>query len=119
MFYGNLTDMWWNSDENGTGMSIIHHGSNQLFVIWYTYTDTGEPLWIVFPGGTWENNKTFVGSLYKTRGTGFSQHWSQAAFQVGNSVGTGRLAFTSEDAVTFTYTVNNVSGSRTFTRQRF
>lgn len=117
--YGNLTDMWWDPSQNGTGMSIIHHGSNQMFAVWYTYNDAGDPLWIVLPGGTWEDSKTYSGALYKTRGTGFSQPWNQAAFQVGNSVGTGRFAFTADDAATFTYTVNGVSGSRTLTRQRY
>lgn len=119
VFYGNMTDMWWNTSENGTGMSIIHHGSNQLFAVWYTYSDSGDPLWIVMSGGSWTDSKTFTGALYKTRGTSFSQPWNQSALQVGSSVGNGTLAFTASDSVTFSYSVNGVTGSRVYTRQSF
>lgn len=117
--FGNFSDMWWDDAENGTGMSIIHHGSNQMFIVWYTYTDTGEPLWLVFPGGTWTDNRTFTGALYKPRGTSFARPWNAAAFQVGAAVGNGTISITAADEVKFTYAINGVSGTKTFTRQGF
>lgn len=117
--YGNLTDMWWNPAENGMGMSIIQHGSNQLFIIWYTYNDTGEPLWIVFPGGTWQDAKTFTGALYKARGTAYSRPWDQSAFSIGPSIGSGTLMFSGGDTATFNYTINGVAGTRALTRMRY
>lgn len=118
VFAPNMGDMWWSSAENGTGMSIVHHGTNQLFIIWYTYTDAGDPLWIVFPGGTWSDNRTFAGDLFTTKGTGFTRPWNQAAL-TATRVGNGSLRFNGHDSVTFTYTVNGVNGSRTYVRQRF
>lgn len=116
---GNLTDMWWDPAENGTGMSIVQHGSNQLFAIWYTYAPSGEPLWIVLPGGEWRDNKTFTGALFRTRGTSYTQQWNPANYTAGASVGTGTLTFTEADSATFSYTVSGVSGSRTYTRLKY
>jgi hypothetical protein len=115
--FWNLSDMWWDESENGTGMSIVHHGTNQLFVVWYTYTDAGDPLWIVFPGGKWTNN-TFSGQLFTTKGTGLARPWNPAALSV-TAVGTGALIVNNSNSISFGYTVNGVSGAKTFTRQRF
>ena len=119
MAFGNYSDMWWDPAENGTGMSIIHHGSNQLFAVWYTYAPSGEPLWLVIPGGTWESNRIFTGAVYRTRGTSFTRPWNPANFQVGTPVGTARFNFSEADAMAFSYTIDGASGSRTFTRQLF
>lgn len=118
-FHGNYADMWWNPAENGTGLSIIHHGSNQLFIIWYTYTDSGEPLWLVWPGGTWANDRTFTGFLYRTRGTPFHRPWDPAQFSVTATVGTATLRFDQADSATLTYSTTSGSGTKTFTRQPF
>lgn len=120
-FHGNLTDMWWNTAENGTGLSVIHHGgSNQLFIVWYTYTDAGEPLWLVIPGGTWGADlKTFTGSAYKTRGTAYTRPWSVSAFAVGSPLGSVEFRFTAADAMTLTYVFGATTGTKTFTRQRY
>lgn len=118
-FHGNYADMWWNPSENGAGLSIIHHGSNQLFIIWYTYTDGGEPLWLVWPGGTWTDNRTFTGSLYRTRGTPFHRPWDPAQFSIAATVGSATIRFDQPDTATLTYTTSSGSGTKTFTRQPF
>ncbi len=121
MFFGNLTDMWWNESENGTGLSIIQHGgSNQLFAVWYTYSDVGEPLWLVIPGGTWTaDGRSFTGMAYRTRGTTYSRPWDPATFSVGNALGSVQFTFSAADAMTLTYTFGPSRGTKTFTRQRF
>ena len=100
-------------------MSIIHHSNNQLFIIWYAYADSGEPLWIVFPGGIWLDTRNFTGALYKTRGTSFRQPWNPGAFQVEASVGNGTITIINADQIQFTYTMSGASGTKTYTRQRF
>jgi hypothetical protein len=117
--FGNYGDMWWDPAENGTGMSIIHHGSNQLFAVWYTYTEAGEPLWLVIPGGTWESNRLFAGQVYKARGTSYTRPWNPANFQIGTPIGTARFNFSEADELAFSYTINGTAGARTFTRQLF
>jgi hypothetical protein len=114
--YGNYSDMWWNPAENGTGLSIVQHGSNQLFIVWYTYNDSGEPLWLVWSGGTWLDNKTFSGTLYQTRGTSFRRQWDPAAFVLGNPAGTAQIRFDAADMATLSYSIGASTGQKTFTR---
>jgi Spy/CpxP family protein refolding chaperone len=33
----NYTDLWWNPNESGWGITITQHPTNQIWAIWYTY----------------------------------------------------------------------------------
>jgi hypothetical protein len=116
---GSLTDMWWNPNENGTGLSMIQHGSNQLFIVWYTYTPAGDPLWLVWPGGNWTDPDTFAGFFYQTRGTSFTQPWDPSRFVAGAPYGSGQLRFTAPDRVELTYTIAGATAVKVYTRQGF
>jgi hypothetical protein len=116
----NYTDMWWNPNESGWGISIVQKrpagGSvDTLFAVWYTYdprapdTTTSAstdflPLWIVMPGGTWTTPRTFAGNLYVTLGTPLASTWNPAGLTF-TQVGTFTFNFTDASNGTFTYSV--------------
>jgi hypothetical protein len=116
----NYTDMWWNPNESGWGISIVQKrpsgGSvDAMFAVWYTYdpraADTTTPattdflpLWIVMPGGTWTSSRSFTGNLYVTLGTPFASPWNAAALAF-TPVGTFTFNFTDANNGTFTYNI--------------
>lgn len=64
-----LGDMWWGGiEQNGWGMALMEQVGN-LFGVWFTYDATGAPTWFFMPGGSWANPTTYVGDLYRSRGS--------------------------------------------------
>lgn len=41
----NLTDLWWNPDQSGWGVTLLHQGP-QIHVAWFTYDVDGSPAWM-------------------------------------------------------------------------
>ena len=111
----NYTDMWWNQNESGWGISFAQHtGTNQVFAVWYTYdprepasSGKAKPLWIVMPGGTWTSPTRVTGSAYVTNGVPFNQ---SGASQRTNLAGTFTFEFSSASSGTFTYDIAPQSG---------
>ncbi|HEX4330638.1 MAG TPA: hypothetical protein VH040_00745 [Usitatibacter sp.] len=115
---GNVQDMWWNPSENGWGMSLIQH-HDVLFGAFYIYDASGNPMWVVMPGGAWDATKTvFTGALYEPRGTPFYAY-NAAALQVGTSVGSASITFQDANNATLDYSINGVSGRKFVTREIF
>jgi chitinase len=112
-------DMWWaGQQENGWGLTITQH-QDALFLAWYIYDSSGNPLWVVLPSGQWNAaHTTYSGALYIPSGSWYGN------YQVGNftanaSVGSASIAFTSTSTGTLTYSVNGVSGSKSVSRMAF
>ncbi len=62
-----FTDIWYNPNESGWGMTLAQHGNN-VFGVWFTYDINGLPLWVVMPGVTFNGAMNFTGTLYTTTG---------------------------------------------------
>jgi len=116
---GNYTDLWWNPNESGWGLTITQHSSNQIWAIWYTYDPRQQdpsgggaykPLWINMPGGTWTSPTTLTGDVYVLNGTPFFQAGSN---RQQTRVGTFTFSFTSASTGTFTYNIAPPSGLAT------
>jgi len=110
------TDMWWNPNESGWGISFMQHGgTNQAYATWYTYdpreTDpsTGQhkPLWIVMTGGSWTAPNTITGRAYVLNGTPYFQSGTNRTV---NDVGSFTLTFSSFSTGTFTYNIAPPAG---------
>lgn len=118
----NYSDIWWNPSESGWGLTIADHNT-QMFVVWYTYDETGKPTWITVPGGTFSNGKrNFSGDLYQTRGPAYSAPF--VASQVtATKIGTATFDFAPPGQpagkASFTYTIGNVSQTKIIERQPF
>jgi lysyl endopeptidase len=114
----NVSDLWWNTSENGNGMVLIQHPSTQLVAIWYTYTPANRPLWIIMSGGTWVNGNTFTGDLFITSGNPQTAAFD-AAHTSNRKVGTGTFSFSSASTGSFTWTIDGVTVTKVFQRQAF
>jgi hypothetical protein len=44
----NLSDLWWNPQQPGTGLQVVQQGET-AFVTLFTYGGNGEPFWVVAP----------------------------------------------------------------------
>jgi photosystem II stability/assembly factor-like uncharacterized protein len=113
------SDLWWNPQEPGTGLTITHRASNQTFVVWYGYDAAGAPVWRVMPGGRW-NDRTFTGDVYETTGPAFFGAVFDPSRVVARRVGTAQLRFDNENSADFSYQLaSGESGSKRIQRQLF
>jgi len=112
------TDLWWGgASQSGWGLAITHQFST-MFLAWYVYNDSGQPMWYVATitnatasGGT--------GQLFRTTGPAFSTSFNPNAV-LAIPTGTITVNFTDANNGTISYTVTGEgSGSKTITRQIF
>ena len=115
---GDFTDLWWNPNESGWGLSIVQHPTRVIFAVWFVYGADGKPVWYVLPSGSWTSANVYSGTLYAVSGPPFTTSFNPSLVnQV--AVGTGTLSFTDTNHGTWAYSVNGVSGSKSISRQPF
>jgi hypothetical protein len=114
-----VQSMWWvGPSENGWGMSLIQH-NDTLFAALYIYDASGNPTWLVMPGGSWDSTHTiYSGSLYEATGTPFYAY-DTTHFVPGSSKGSITLSFTDSDNATLDYTIGSSTGHKTITHETF
>ena len=110
------TDLWWNPNESGWGMEIIHQ-YGVMFLAWYVYNASGNPVWYVASDCVVQGSSC-TGSVYSTTGPPLGPSFNPNAVQV-STVGTITANFTDANNATITYTVNGVSATKNITRQLF
>ena len=113
----NYSDLWWNPNESGWGLSLTQHGAT-LFAAWYVYDDRGRATWLVMPGGRWTSATAYTGDLYATTGPDARMPFDPSRV-TRSRVGTATLSFSSRDRGVLTYQVNGVSGTKQIQRQLF
>jgi hypothetical protein len=113
----NFTDLWWNANESGWGVSITHHATGVAFIAWYTYDGFGAPKWYVASECRISNSRC-TGTLYETSGPAFGPTFNPAQVSV-RAVGSITFSFTSANNGTMSYQLNGASGSKAITRQGF
>jgi lysyl endopeptidase len=112
------SDLWWNPNESGWGLNLVQHPSKVVFGVWYTYEMDGTRTWYVMPTGSWTSSTTYTGPLYVTNGPSFEKAFDPAQVQT-REVGTLTLNFSSQNAGTFSYSVDGVTGTKSMQRQTF
>lgn len=111
--------LWWNPAMSGTGLSITQRESQQLFTVWFTYTETGDPTWYVMPGGRWTDRDTFETTLYTARGRPAGVGYDPALHST-TRVGTATLVFREGVRGTFRYRFDDGrTGEMAIEPQRF
>jgi hypothetical protein len=113
---GSYTDLWWNPDESGWGLSVTHHTSGTVFAVWFTYDAQGASKWYVAP----DCRVFLVGcesKLYETTGPAFGPVFDPSRVRA-REVGTLRLSFTGAPS-TMSYVVDGQAGTRAISRQPF
>ena len=113
-----FTDLWWNANESGWGLSLTQH-AGALFGAWFVYDASGKSTWYVIPGGHWNTGTVFVGDVYATTGPDPTAANFDPTRVSRTKVGTATLRFSGTSQASFSYTVNGVSETRSLTRQPF
>jgi serine protease len=103
----NYQDLWWvaNGAESGWGVNFAHQG-NSIFATWYTYDESGAPLWLSALVA-W-NGAAYTGMLYRSAGPTYNNYDSSK--WAATVVGTAALAFADGNHATFAYTINGQDG---------
>lgn len=119
----NYSDIWYNADEPGWGVTIADHGTN-IFAVWLTYREDNMPTWFVIPGGVLsDDRRTFSASIYRTAApldaTGAVDLTSLTVTWAGNATFDFAPSDLPAGQARFTYTVGDVSGSKAIQRQPF
>lgn len=112
------TDLWWNPQESGWGISITHHVSNKLFLVWFTYGPDGRPEWIVAQGGQWTGSASWTGTFYRTSGPPSGGTFDPSQVR-STPIGRATLFFGDADNATLQYEVDGRSGVKNISRQPF
>ena len=118
----NYSDIWWNPNESGWGLTIVDH-ETQLFLVWYTYRQDGSPTWFVIPGGTFSQGKrVFTGDVYQTTGPSYTGTFNPAMV-ASTRVGSVTIDFApsgfNAGTALFTYSVNGYTQTKQIQRQPF
>jgi len=112
----NYTDLWWNRNESGWGITITQHASSRTWAIWYTYdprqqdpsgSGAFKPLWIGMSGGTWTTPTSITGDVFVLTGVPFFQPGSN---RVATRIGSFTFSFNSNSTGTFTYNIEPPAG---------
>jgi hypothetical protein len=113
-----LGDLWWGGmAQNGWGIAMLEQFGG-LVSIWFTYDATGAPTWFIMPGGTWVDDRTYSGAIYRTTGSPLVPHYDVSRFQA-QVVGDFSYHFTDPGHAQFTYRVDGNSGSVPIFREPF
>jgi hypothetical protein len=107
----NYTDMWWvpGGAESGWGINFAHEG-DVIFATWFTFDYTGAAL----PMSAQLNKvgtNSYSGTLIRTSGPPFNAVPFNPDEVIRTPVGTATVTFTTGNAATFSYQVND--GSKT------
>jgi len=110
------SDMWWNPNESGWGISITQQGSI-VFAAWYAYDASGKAIWYVAPNCP-VSGTSCTSRLYQvTGGQSLTKPWTGTG--ATTDVGVITFSFTTPSAATMTYTLNGVTSNRLIARQAF
>lgn len=114
----NHTALWWNPAEPGWGLNLNHQGDT-VFATLFTYSPTGEPMWLVMSNGVRQSGQTFTGELFRTTGPAFNAD-PFTPIGPGNITSVGTMTVTlNGDTGTLNYTVNGVAVSKAIFKQVF
>lgn len=113
-----FTDLWWNPNESGWGVSVTQHGNNMFFRI-FVYDTNDLPLLFVVPGVTMTSATSFTGSVQLTTGPWYGITPFDPTKVVRTTAGTATLTFSDANNGTLSYTVNGVTVTKAITRLSF
>jgi Subtilase family len=119
----NYSDIWWNPNESGWGLTISDHDA-QIFAVWYTYRSDGKPIWYVLTGFSAANGRTlFNGEIWVTTGPQYASVPFNTSQVTATKVGSATLDFApsglAPGVATFNYQLNGINQTKQIQRQPF
>lgn len=112
------TDMWWNPEEPGWGVSVQQHADNRVFVTYYAYDRDGKPTWLVVPDAKWTTAFAVEGAVYRASGPGSDAAYDPKRFAV-TPVGTARIEFGHGGTAAMSLTADGRTVAKNLRRQAF
>ena len=114
------TDLWWNPNESGWGMSVTHQ-FDLMFLAWFVYDDLGRPFWYVSPncriGATFSNGCT--GDVYRTTGPPLGPSFNPSRVTVMPAGTIEFIFWNADNAEVMYHATPGQTYSRNITRQVF
>lgn len=111
------TDLWWNPDESGWGVSLTQE-FGIIVAVWFAYDANGKPIWYVASSCPVSGNAC-TGDLYQvTGGSALTAAWNSSSVVV-TKVGAVTFAFTDANNGLMSYFGSGVTGNRVITRLGF
>jgi uncharacterized protein (DUF1800 family) len=115
----NYTDLWWNKDESGWGLTLSHQ-NDQIFGVWYVYDTDSKPYWVWMSGGKFVDARTFVGDVYRSTGPGYGERQFKPDRVTRTPVGTAKFEFDADEtSATVTYTISGMTSTKRVSRLPF
>jgi uncharacterized protein (DUF1800 family) len=116
----NYTDIWWNPDESGWGLTLAHH-DDKIFAVWYVYDTAGKPMWVVMSDGTFSaDGRTYTGAIHRTSGPSYRDAEFASGRVKVEPVGTATLEFAADDTTAkVSYTVSGMTTTKSVRRMAF
>lgn len=112
----NYQDLWWNPDESGWGVNLVHQGTI-IFATLFTYSESGRDKWFVASNLGRQADGSFTGALYSTTGPAFNASpWQSIGF---SQVGAMTLRFSDGERGVLTYEVGTTTVVKNIQRQVF
>ncbi|MBL8524938.1 MAG: hypothetical protein JNN20_14705 [Betaproteobacteria bacterium] len=115
-----MSDLWWNANESGWGVSIAHQGE-VVFLTYYVFGADGRANWYVgqatYGGKNGQGAYVFTGPMYVVNGPWFGTTFNPnnlGARAVGNMTLSAFLDF-----ATLSYSIDGVNVTKNITRQTF
>ncbi|MEE9411906.1 MAG: M4 family metallopeptidase [Methylococcales bacterium] len=93
--------LWWIPSKPGSGFDIGITSNNDLYMVWYTYTLEGTPIWYLTSGPL--NGSSWNADVIEYTWNG--------ATAIPNSVGTATLNFQDNTHASLSWTLNTGNGS--------
>ena len=119
-FQTDMTDLWWNANESGWGVTATHQG-DVVFLTFFVYGTDSRPTFYTasasYTGSTGQGALSFSGPMYLTSGPWFGALFDPNAVgvrQVGTATFTALI-----DTATLTYSVDGTVIGKSLTRQTF
>jgi len=109
------TGLWWNPDESGWGLSIVHESSGHVFATLYAYDVQGNPTWLVMPEAQWRGTSAFQAAVYRTTGTALDRAYDASRFSA-TAVGSASIEFRSADEAVASLTIDGRTTVKTIRR---
>lgn len=94
---------WWDPSKSGHGFEILN-AADQVFLVWYTYTETGAPIWYTAQG-----SRESLGGVWVLQ----KHTWANGRIARSESVGTMRLTVTHFEKMTAVWNLGGAQGTWT------
>lgn len=116
--FADFGGLWWDPGQAGSGITLVQQANGALLASWYTFDDTGAPMW-VFAAGGWLGSDRWRGTIFRAgyAGTGALTQGIDPGQVATSAIGSLDLAFSSGSRGSWSFRIGAVE--RSFAIERF